>query len=114
MTIPPWAVATAALVVMLWIVWSDSIRIGRSHPSVYYMRVVLYLATSAVLAVNLWRRAAEYSIPAKAIAVLAALAGVGGAVHFLRKGMEPLPTGRRSTDPPEQENPDVGQNRPAQ
>lgn len=104
MTFPPWAVATAALIVMLWIVWSDSIRIGRSHPSVYFMRVVLYLATSAVLAVNLWRRAAEYSMTAKGIAILAALAGVGGAVHFLRKGMEPMPTGRRSTDPPEQEN----------
>jgi len=105
MTFPPWAVATAALVVMLWIVWSDSIRIGRSHPSVYFMRMVLYLATSAVLAVNLWRRAAEYSATAKGIAILAALAGVGGAVHFLRKGMEPIPTGRRSTDPPEQEAP---------
>lgn len=103
MTFPPWAVATAALVVMLWIVWSDSIRIGRSHPSIYYMRVVLYLATSTVLAVNVWRRAAEYSLMAKGIAILATLAGVGGAIHFLRKAIQPIPTGRRSTDSPEEE-----------
>lgn len=103
MTFPPWAVATAALVVMLWIVWSDSIRIGRAHPSIYYMRVVLYLATAAVIAVNLWRRAGEYSVTAKGIAIVAALAGVGGAVHFLRKAMQPVPTGRRSTDALEEE-----------
>ena len=40
---------------------------------------------------------------AKGIAILATLAGVGGAIHFLRKAIQPIPTGRRSTDSPEEE-----------
>jgi hypothetical protein len=30
--------------------------------------------------------------------ILAALAGLCGAIHFLRKALQPLPDGRRSTD----------------
>jgi len=35
MLVSPLAFAVAALVIMLWIVWSDSVRLGRSHPAIY-------------------------------------------------------------------------------
>ena len=98
MTIPPWGLAIATLTVMLWIIWSDSVRVGRSHPIVYWMRVALYLAASGVLIANVLRHPVTFSPGIKALVVLAALVGVAGAVYFFRKAIEPIPTGRRMTD----------------
>ncbi len=98
MTIPPWGLAIAAITVMLWIIWSDSIRLGRSHPAIYFMRVALYLATAATLIANVVRHPVTFSFGAKAAAVVAALVGLGGAIHFFRKAVQPIPTGRRAGD----------------
>jgi hypothetical protein len=98
MFVTPLALAIAALIIMLWIVWSDSVRIGRSHPAIYWMRVVLYLAAAGALLLNMTRHLSRFTAIAEIATILAALAGVGGAIQFLRKALQPLPDGRRSTD----------------
>jgi hypothetical protein len=98
MTVSPLVLALAGLLIMLWIIWSDSVRIGRSHPTIYWMRVVLYLAAAAALVLNMTRHLARFTLAAEVMTLLAALAGLCGAIHFLRKALQPLADGRRSTD----------------
>lgn len=85
MMIPPWGLALAALTVMLWIIWSDSIRAGRSHPTIYFVRVALYVITAGVLAVDVIRHPITFSAGEKGLAVFTAVVGIAGAVHFFRK-----------------------------
>jgi hypothetical protein len=98
MLVSPLAFAVAALVIMLWIVWSDSVRLGRSHPAIYWMRVVLYLAAAGALVLNMTRHLSLFTPMVEVVTVLAALGGLGGAIHFLRKAMQPPPAGRRRSD----------------
>ena len=98
MTVSPLILAIAGLVIMLWIIWSDSVRIGRSHPTIYWMRVVLYIAAAAALILNMTRHLARFTMASEVMTIFAALAGICGAIHFLRKALQPLPDGRRSTD----------------
>jgi hypothetical protein len=98
LTVSPLALALAALAIMLWIIWSDSVRLGRSHAAIYWMRVVLYLAASAALVLNMTRHIVRFTTASEVVTVVAALAALGGAIHFLRKAVQPLPDGRRRTD----------------
>ena len=50
--IPPVGFAIAALTVMLWILWSDSIRSRRASQAMYALRVATYLVVTGVLILN--------------------------------------------------------------
>jgi hypothetical protein len=85
--IPPSGMAIAALTVMLWILWSDSVRRrGRRPPVVLYgMRIVLYLLMSGVLIFNLVRYPELFSGGSRALVLVTATVGVLGAGYFGRK-----------------------------
>ncbi len=83
--ITPAGFAIAALTVMLWILWSDSLRAHRSTPVLYGVRVALYLIMAAVLVINRLRYPALFSTAATALVALAASVGVFGAVYFARR-----------------------------
>ena len=83
--IPPAGMAIAALTVMLWILWSDTIRARRSAPVLYAARVALYLIMAAVLVLNRVRYPYLFSTSATVLVGLAALVGVFGAVYFGRR-----------------------------
>jgi hypothetical protein len=83
--IPPAGMAIAALTVMLWILWSDSLRTRRSTPILYAVRVALYLIMAAVLVLNRIRYPWLFSPAASALVVLAAVIGVFGAMYFGRR-----------------------------
>ena len=83
--IPPFGMALAALTVMLWILWSDSIRPHRPHQIVYVVRIALYLIASGILILNMVRHAELYDTAARVLVVVTALVGVGGAAFFARK-----------------------------
>lgn len=85
--IPPAAMAIAALTVMLWILWSDTIRRRRSSPILYAVRIALYLIMAAVLVLNRIRYPQFFSPAADILVVLAALVGVAGAIYFGRRLM---------------------------
>ena len=85
--IPPAAFAIAALTVMLWILWSDSVRQHRPTPRLYAVRVLLYLTMSVLLVINRIRYPRMFSTSASVLVVITALVGVFGALYFGRRMM---------------------------
>ena len=83
--IPPAGFAIAALTVMLWILWSDSLRSRRPTPVLYAVRVLLYLTMAALLIFNRFRYPRMFSTSASVLVVITALVGVGGALYFGRR-----------------------------
>jgi len=83
--IPPAGMAIAALTVMLWILWSDSLRSRRPTPVLYAVRVLLYLTMAAVLVTNRIRYPRMFSTSASVLVVITALVGVFGALYFGRR-----------------------------
>ncbi len=83
--IPPAGMAIAAMTVMLWILWSDTIRARRPSPVLYAMRIALYLIVSAVLTLNMIRYPGEFSGGARVVAILAVVVGLFGAGYFARR-----------------------------
>ena len=83
--IPPGGIAIAALTLMLWILWSDTIRKRRPTPILYAVRVGLYLIMAAVLVINRLRYPWMFSTSSSVLVVLTALVGVFGAVYFGRR-----------------------------
>lgn len=83
--IPPAGMAIAALTVMLWILWSDSLRTQRPTPILYVIRIGLYLTMAALLVINRYRYPWLFSTTSTVLVILAALVGVAGAVYFGRR-----------------------------
>ncbi len=83
--IPPVGMAIAALTVMLWIIWSDTIRARKPSPVLYTMRIALYLIMSAILVLNMVRYPAEFSGGARVVSIVAVVVGIFGAGYFARR-----------------------------
>ena len=83
--IPPSGMAIAALTVMLWILWSDTIRKRRSAQVVYAIRVALYLIVTALLIVNRVRYPRLFSTSATVLIGITAFVGLFGAFYFGRR-----------------------------
>ncbi len=83
--IPPAGMAIAALTVMLWILWSDSLRSRRPTPLLYAIRVLLFLTMAALLVVNRYRFPWLFTTTSTVLVVMAALVGLFGAFYFGRR-----------------------------
>lgn len=83
--IPPAGMAIAALTVMLWILWSDSIRARKPTPVLYAVRIVLYLIMAALLVFNRIRYPYLFSTGATVLTAITAFVGVFGAFYFGRR-----------------------------
>lgn len=81
----PGAMAMATITVMLWILWSDSIRARRPSPILYAVRIALFLIVSGVLVLNMVRRPDLFHGGARTLTVVAAVVGVAGAGYFARR-----------------------------
>jgi xanthine/uracil permease len=77
--------AIAALTVMLWILWSDTLRSRKPTPVLYGVRVVLYLTMAVLLVVNRVRYPYRFSNTASALVAMAAAVGLFGAFYFGRR-----------------------------
>jgi low affinity Fe/Cu permease len=77
--------AVAAITVMLWIIWSDTIRARRSSPMLYATRVALYLIVSAIFVLNVFRYSGQFDSSARVLAAIAAAVGLFGAAYFTRR-----------------------------
>jgi hypothetical protein len=83
--ISPGMMAIAALTVMLWILWSDTLRARRPTPILYAMRIALYLIVSGIMILNLVRYPRMFDGGARFIAIAAVLVGLVGAGYFARR-----------------------------
>ena len=82
---PPAFLPLACLTVMLWILWSDSVRPRRPKKIIYLLRAFLYLVVSVVLIYDLVRYPRIFSRGGAVMAILAAVVGIGGAFYFFAK-----------------------------
>ncbi len=78
----------AALTVMLWILWSDSVRPRKPTKFVYVLRIVLFLGVSGVMVWNVFRYPAQFRGGASLFTWVAVAVGILGAAYFARKVME--------------------------
>ena len=83
--INPNAMAIATMTVMLWILWSDTIRARRPAPILYVLRIALFLIVSGVLVVNLLRYPEIFAGGARTLTVAAVAIGLLGAGYFARR-----------------------------
>lgn len=81
----PQAMAIATITLMLWIMWSDTIRARRPTPILYAVRIALYLIVSGVLILNMVRRPDLFTGGARTLTIIAAVLGVVGAGYFFRR-----------------------------
>ncbi|PYQ26345.1 MAG: hypothetical protein DMF56_24635 [Acidobacteria bacterium] len=81
----PGLMAIATMTVMLWILWSDTIRRRRPSQVLYTMRIGLYLVVSFVLILNFVRYPKIFDTTDRVITILAAAIGLLGAGYFAKK-----------------------------
>jgi hypothetical protein len=81
----PAMMAIATITVMLWIVWSDTIRARRPSQILYTVRIALYLIVSGILVLNLVRYPATFAGSARLLTILAVVVGLLGAGYFARR-----------------------------
>lgn len=81
----PAAMAILAITVMLWILWSDTIRARRPTPILYALRIALYLIVSGILTLNLIRYPDVFAGTTRAVVIVAVLVGLLGAGYFARR-----------------------------
>jgi len=81
------AMPLAALTVMLWLLWSDSIRKRTASFPVYALRAGLYLTAVAVLLFNLTSRPDAFIYGGRTAAIVAVVVGLLGALLFARKAV---------------------------
>jgi hypothetical protein len=83
--INPSTMAMATITVMLWIMWSDTMRAKRPTPILYAVRIALYLIVSAILVLNMVRYPYLFAGTARVLCILAVVVGVFGAGYFGRR-----------------------------
>jgi hypothetical protein len=83
--IPPAGMAIAALTVMLWLIWSDTVRAGRTPAVLYAVRVALFVIVAGILVLNRVRYPFYFSPTATVLVVVDAIVGAGGAIFFARR-----------------------------
>jgi hypothetical protein len=81
----PGLMAIATMTVMLWILWSDTIRKRRPSQILYTVRIGLYLVVSFVLILNLVRYPKIFDTTDTVMTILAAVIGIVGAGYFAKK-----------------------------
>jgi hypothetical protein len=81
----PSGMAIAAITVMLWIMWSDTLRAKRPSQILYTVRIALFLIISGILVTNMVRYPASFAGGARGLVITAAVVGLCGAGYFARR-----------------------------
>lgn len=75
----------AAMTLMLWLLWSESLRARVQAPAWHLFRAALYLGMAAVMVFNGWRYRAAFTTGNFVLLGLAAAVGLLGVGFYLRK-----------------------------
>jgi len=77
--------ALAAITIMLWIIWSDTVRKRRGSAILYAVRIALYVIVSAIFILNVIRYPRLFDTTARVLVGLTAAVGLFGAGYFARR-----------------------------
>jgi hypothetical protein len=83
--IPPAGLAIASLTIMLWILWSDSLRARSKMPVLYALRIALFLIVAAILVLNRFRYPHLFSTAATVLVGVVVLVALFGSYWFARR-----------------------------
>jgi len=81
----PAGMAIAALTVMLWILWSDTLRARRPSAILYTIRIGLYLVVSGILILNMVRYPHYFAGSVRVLVLITVAVGLLGAGYFARR-----------------------------
>jgi low affinity Fe/Cu permease len=81
----PAAMALATITVMLWIIWSDTIRARRPSQILYVVRIALFLIVTGMLILNMVRQPDRIRGGDRTLTIVAAGVGILGAGYFARR-----------------------------
>jgi hypothetical protein len=81
----PASISVAAITLMLWILWRDSLRPQRRAPILYALRTALYIIASGILVLNRVRYPSQFTRGETILVIVAASIGVFGAAYFMRR-----------------------------
>ncbi len=73
------------MTVMLWILWSDTVRPRKSSRIVYSIRMVLFIGMIAALYYNFAAYPEAFNQTARVLLALATLVGLAGVVYFFMR-----------------------------
>ena len=83
--ISPVALSMAIMTVMLWLMWSDTIR-SRKQPAILYaVRIAFFLIASGILVVDMVRYPRYFAGGARVVAIITVAVGIFGAAYFARR-----------------------------
>ncbi len=77
----------AAITLMLWLLWSESLRSRTRLPAAHLFRALLYLGIAFVMVFNGWRYRDHFGTSNFVLLGAAAVVGIIGAVFFGRKAL---------------------------
>lgn len=77
----------AMLTVMMFLIWTDSVRTRPVHPVAYILRALVFVAGVGILLFNRFRYPHLYGGTSTILIVITAVVGIGGAAYFGRKAM---------------------------
>jgi hypothetical protein len=83
--ISPAGMAIAALTVMLWILWSDTLRARRPSGILYTIRIALYLVVSGIFILNMVRSPQYFGGSVRVLVLVTVAVGLVGAGYFARR-----------------------------
>ena len=83
--ISPSGMALAVITVMLWLLWSDSLRSRKPTPILYAVRIALFLIATGVLILNLLRYPELFTGATRLLVLMAIGIGLLGAAYFARR-----------------------------
>jgi len=81
----PAGMAIAAMTVMLWILWSDTLRARRPSAILYTVRIALYLVVSGIFILNMVRYPDTFGGSSRVLSIVAVFVGLLGAGYFARR-----------------------------
>jgi hypothetical protein len=79
------SIAIAAITLMLWILWRESLRPSRRTPVLYALRIALYLIVSGILILNRVRYPSQFTRGDTLLVIVAVVIGLFGASYFARR-----------------------------
>jgi hypothetical protein len=85
MLMTPAGMALATMTVMLWIMWSDTLRAKRPSAILYTMRISLFLVVSGIFILNMVRYPAYFAGSGRVLSLIAVAVGFLGAAYFARR-----------------------------